>query len=57
MDQDIDRAERAVIIHEMTTEEARNTEVNITSTEEGEDMETHTSCVILTTDWWTLSWK
>jgi hypothetical protein len=21
------------------------------------DMETHTSCMILTTDWWTLSWK
>jgi hypothetical protein len=29
------RAERVVIIHEMTIEEARNTEVNITRTERG----------------------
>jgi hypothetical protein len=29
------RAERAIIIHEMTTEEARNTEVGITRTERG----------------------
>jgi hypothetical protein len=29
------RAERADIVHEMTTEEARNTEVNITRTESG----------------------
>jgi hypothetical protein len=45
------------ITHEMAIEEARNTEVGITRTAQGEDMEMHTSCMALTTDWWVLSWK
>ena len=44
------RAERVAIVNEMTTEEARNTEVSITKTGRGTrvDMEMYTSDAILT---------